>query len=335
MTSESRWHALERLSRRIEDNADPLDSPYPTAEAAVDDSLSMLRPFLLNPDRHEEHVRAILKYLGRSAVFQVFSALIRKRESSLVGFLLPIKPLIKISDDVRPKFIRSVQDLHVDYLKRTDPGELQIDVLPLRSLPTHPDWLTLGRRLVQIETRTAVHPSEGFTLQSVSHRIEVSAPSGVQFVDTIPSTVVEDVGSVEWTVSNKGKFLHESSVEAEGGGSASLGAAQVESKLKASQTDQHARETGASRKESRTARLNRVISSAIGPVAQWELIRTPTQVLQGGAAYVANLLIPVSAATIELEVELFARIDQWGRADHVERRELEVPRFDETTQAEE
>lgn len=326
MGEENRLQAIQRLTERLSKNEGPFgpfygsgEPFYESKESALDDTFSMLRPFLLNPDQHEEHVRLLIEY-GAAAIFlqglhgQVFSFMWRNAVGDLFKRL-------------RQRFVERGEELEDDLLNQVDlePSEFQVDVLPLRTLDTHQDWLNQGRRLVQIDTRTVAHPREGFSLQSVSHRIEVHSPPDVQFVDTIPSTAVEDIGSSEWSVSSKGKFVRSDSAGAEVGGSAGIGASNVESKLTTSSTNQEEFEAGSSHKKTRSDKVRRVISSAIGSVAQWELLRTPSQVLQGGNSFAASLLIPVETSKIELGLEIFARFEGWGRADHSDVRVLEVP----------
>jgi hypothetical protein len=193
-----------------------------------------------------------------------------------------------------------------------DPGELNIDLLPISTLPTKADWEKQGKRLIMIETRSVVIPGMGMQLSAVSHRIEIKQPLGCQFVDSTPSSEMELVGQREVIVSETGKFSYSVSSDATLSSSLSGGPAKIESSLVEKDTETFEHQTSGSEKLSHSPHVPKVISSAVESVARWELLRTPTQTLLGSNNFTATVLVPADANEIELVIHHSADIEGWG-----------------------
>lgn len=306
---ENRAQALERILTKL-DSFDPsVKSKTPATDAANarEEVARALLPFLQNPERHARHVSAVLRYqevaflaylfrlLGR--VFP-FGILARKMKEPLAAEIMRIKA--------------EIQGSRNEILASVDTADLKVDVLPLISLKTKPDWVAQGRRLILIELRSDVLPAAGMQLVALSQQIQIVSPVGCQFVDTIPSNEMESLGEREVSVTERGKFVFTSSDEAKVAGKLSYGPGKLEGAVSTKDTATAEGEHGASERLKMVSQMARTISSAVGDMAAWRLLRTPSQLLLGTNKFSATALVPIESTKLEMVIRFGADIERWG-----------------------
>lgn len=318
---ESRGRALERLLREL-DSFDLTAPPYETETQLFDDVTSVLLPFLQNPERHGRHVGIVLEYTVLAGTARAMRPMLQIYRLPLFRRLVE-RRFANYLESLRKK-IQSARD---EVLAAVDPGEIKVDLLPIASVATKPDWRRQGRRLILIETRGALAPATGMQLRAISHQIQVTSPAGCQFVDAIPSNEMEVIGQREVSISDRGKFVFSATQEDKLAASLSGGAAKVQSSLGHKESSGLEAEVSTAEKRSDSPQVVRVISSAVGDTATWQLLRTPSQTLLGSSKFSATALIPSDTARLTLVVRFGADIEGWGPTSVQNSHDVPIPPF--------
>jgi hypothetical protein len=164
-----------------------------------------------------------------------------------------------------------------------------------------------------------------FDYESLSVRLTVHA-SRCQFVDVNPSSDVENIGTHEIGVSEKGTFVQESKESIKLTGKISAGVADLGSELadEITQREEQQKETG--QKRTRQQILSKVIASALKGVARWELLQTPGRPLIGGFHFLATALVPTDVSEVDFELSVSARLRDWGLYEIVQQHKQKIPR---------
>jgi hypothetical protein len=306
--NENRAQALDRLLTNL-DRFDLFNPRYNDTDSVVTDVAEMLRPFLQNPEKHEEHIQVMIEYANTEVMARAFNPIIRLYNLPFLRGMI-LKRFAKGTAKFRARVLQVREQL----LASVDPGELRIDLLPITNLPTKADWKKQKRRLILLETRGAVYPGAGMVLRGISHRIEIRTPTSCQFVDSSPASAMELIDQRKSIVSEKGKFVRSVSLDGTLNSSLKAGAAAIESSLTSKESETIETESGGSEEISHSSHMARVISSAVGSTAVWELLRTPTQNLLGSTEFSATALVPTDTAEIEIAIHYSADIDGWGPA---------------------
>lgn len=315
---ENRAQALQRLMGEL-DRFELFSPPHNTSIGVTSDAGTLLRPFLENPDRHARHVAVIIEYvqlMATAAAFRPFLGFYK------LPFLRGWATKYFSFNVVRPLKAR-IEEARDDALATVEPGELRVDLLPVASVATKPAWKGQARRLVLIELRGVAIPAAGMQLRALSHEINLTHPPGCQFVDAIPSNEMEALGEREVSISERGKFVLATAESAKVSGSLSRGPIEVGGSYESTSTSSKEAESSTSEKLSHAPQVARVISSAVGNVAMWRLLRTPSQLLLGTNKFSATALVPHDAKKLSMTVMFGADIDGWGPTSM--KREFDVP----------
>jgi hypothetical protein len=304
--NENRAQALGRLLAQL-DRFDFFAPPYDSDSAFIRDATSVLKPFLENPERHEKHVAVALEYVQLVSVARVIRPLLTLYNLPFARKWLERRFASKILQPLKSR----IQGALDDALGTVEPGELQVDLLPITSVPTKIDWKRQGRRLILIELRGVATPGAGMQLRALSQQVDLTSPPGCQFVDAIPSNEMETLGEREISITERGKFVVSTADSAKLGIS-SKGPVKMEGALASTETSTEEAEASASEKVSHTPQMARVISSAVGNVAMWRLLRTPSQLLLGTSKFSATALVPSDSTNLGITVVFGADIDGWG-----------------------
>jgi hypothetical protein len=280
---------------------DPLD-PY---EHSRDEYLALLDSFLTNPERHREHVKLIS---GAAAASQQ-GVVIRR----LYGpAWRPMKLLLaKFAGRQKRELAAKLHDLGTELTASVQPAEIDIDVLPLRGLPTHDDWLEDGLRLMLMQVKLAVRPEPG--LEPTSLSLLVTGPSpDVRFVDRFPSTEFEELGTREVQLTEEGKFVSTATASSKVGSELGTPGAKVTAQLAESTSEQVTTGRTEADKFTYTPRVRKVISSAVNEKADWQLLGSPPDNPVGGLDFFASLLTSGEARDVSMSIDVGARFEGWG-----------------------
>jgi hypothetical protein len=95
--------------------------------------------------------------------------------------------------------------------------------------------------------------------------------------------------------------------------------------LSAKDSSSQETEIGSADKLAYSPQVSRVISTAIGKNAIWQLLKTPSQTLLGTQKFSVTLLVPADATEIVVELRLGAQFEDWGPAEIREERTIKIP----------
>jgi hypothetical protein len=319
MMVDTPYSAMSRFVqiREARPNVWPTD-PNMTPEDALDEAWQLLRPFLLNPERHEKHVRAILTGLSLDTNFIVIRPITRFFDSRIGRAFLRFTPNQLRRE--REKFLQRFREAQVDLERSLTPVELDADMLPVRS--KEEDGISPTLRLVVFPINVSLYKTE-FEPQMLSVRLTVLEPD-FQFVDVEPSSRSESLGTYEVGVSESGKFTdtlkRSSKVAFSLDGKVAKLAGDLSTERSSAEEHGYSTNTKQAAQEMRPA----VISSAIKGTARWELLRTPSQPLLGGYRFFATAFVRQVRRKLPVELRVLADMDQWGPYEIVIRRDLEV-----------
>jgi hypothetical protein len=287
--------AFQRFCELVESEGVPFGDTEP------EDYLNFLRPFLVNPDRHEQHVRAIA---DAAAAAQMARTMTR-----LPGTRL-LRPLVRRQTKASlERLLVRYDALRQQLLAEVEPGELAFDMLPARKLPAAPEW-ERNQRLWLLQAKMAIHPSAGFQPDSLSLRLELD--SHAQLVAQLPASEMIELGIHEVQLSNEGQFRVTTSDTAKVGGEIGATGAKVVSELGHSDARELTLSTSGSHKVTYTARVARVIASAVGSVARWEMLGTGEERPVGGLDFYLTVLLPARASAVSIRTTALVSFGGWG-----------------------
>jgi hypothetical protein len=265
--------------------------------------LQFVKPFLANPDKHMEHVEAILDMASTARLFASIPAL-------KYGWKWPFTLIFKLDDAPNKEY-----EAKLDRLKQriaataVDPGEIDIDVLPARLVETPSEWT--GRQLNLIDLRLAVR-SQVYEPDNISFRLEVADQAEVQMVAAYPETQLEEPEEHELGVTNEGKFVVAGEISTQSKASMKLPgvdvSAQISGKVSSSDTRTDKVEHTVKFKSSAA----KVISSAVGRTAQWDLLRSRETTLLGGHEFLLTALAPSTMRELTVALKLRITFSKWG-----------------------
>ena len=292
-----------------------LDKTDPTKPLEKSAILRALEPFLLNPERHREHLNVFLEASEQAGALRAFAPLFKLIDSWFfrVFARLSSTPHPRdILDRQRAEFRQKVQDLSGDLRETVQPGELTIDLLPVRALETDPSWKALGMQLVAVEARTRIRPKEGFRVQRAAFELQFEAVPPVQVVSARTETEFEVLGDRELTTGASGKRMQSHQKTDEGSiGAKALG---YEANLKfidvSAQSTEYAQSVSATLKDRPT--VPRISCDAVGSTAHWDLYSTPNYTPAGGLTFETRILVNRSLRNVAVKSFLAATFISWG-----------------------
>jgi hypothetical protein len=287
----------------------------PFGEADRDDYLNLLRPFLVNPDRHEQHVRALVDAAGAAQMNRLMFAI-------LPGKRLVRRVLRKQAKKLTERMLQRYGHLRGQLLAEVEPGELSFDMLPPRRPTAAAEW-EANRRLWLLQAKLAVHPTAGFQPDSLSLRLELDPEA--QLVAQLPTSEMSNTGVHEVQLSNEGQFRVATSDTAKIGAGFSATPAKLTSELATSDTREVTLSASGSHKVTYTARVAKVIASAVGNVARWEMLGTADERPVGGLDFYLTVLLPAEATRTSVKVSALVAFGGWGPLRLEYAKTLELP----------
>jgi hypothetical protein len=310
---------MERLAGWANSWTNPWSpSSQMTQEEIVAEAFGLLRPFLTNPERHEQAVKLLIEGACLSAAWRAMEPMLRLYNS---GPLRALRPFINWTSfhEARDKFLKRLGDAQADLRRSLTPVELDADILPI-SIKSEGTLTPPGLRLAVFRINVSLYKTE-FSPQSLSVRLAVLEPD-FQFVDVEPSSKTEAVGGYEIGVSQSGKFVEASKTS--GKLAFELNGQLAKVKGDATEEKSSSAELGRSISAKETGQhvVPMVISSAIKGTARWELLRTPTQSLLGGTSFLATAFVAVEPRHIPVELRVATELDGWGPYELVLRKEI-------------
>ena len=318
----NRIEAFNELLERVEMLTDPFKFPKQEKDVIIEEFVSILAPFLSNPDRHKEHVKLIIESSMNIYISSMFSDIFN---NVILKFFLGGNNFKKQYFENHNNFIRVVKEKRENLKSSIDPGRIEFDILPIRKIETPEDWKNQKIQLILMEIKTVILPSVGMEPESISQRVEVKNNENIQFVDAFPSSTMEVIGQQEISISDKGKFVSSESIQGKLEAGLSLEIAKLGSSISSLETAQREKETGKIKKTTQSQHISRVISSAVNKTALWQLLRTPTQNLLGENKFLATLIVPADISELEVSLYFSAQIENWGIADKSETINLSIP----------
>lgn len=284
----------------------------------------VLTPFLLNPERHREHMAIVLEAAANNRALEVIGPFLHILEKLdrwvhrwpftwILGIPQGEGPqLRKLFVQAREEFLARVERLSESLRESLQAGDLRIDVLPVRALDTDPSWEALGKQLVAIEVRSSIRPKEGFHVKRAAVGIELQATPKVQIVSARPETEFEILADREVTSSLGGKVAQSEQLT----GEAALGTKVLgyEAKVKfvdgRTHSAEYAQSVSATLKDRPT--IPRVVCDSVGSTAHWNLYTTPSYEPSGGLAFEARVLVDRAVKTIDVKSFVTAHFASWG-----------------------
>ena len=194
-------------------------------------------------------------------------------------------------------------------MRSLKPGELTVSILPARAKASTDT--AIKAKLFVFQVNVALYPDPAFTPQSMSVQLSVD-DADVKFADVEPSSRVESIGSYEVGIQESGKFTR--TVK-----DASKIASPVDAKVAKVEVDEITEDsaskesaTQTSIKESGQMLASLVISSAVGGVARWQLLRAPNQLLTGGSSFFATAFVPPALCEVTLKARVRTELEGYG-----------------------
>jgi hypothetical protein len=302
--------AMERFGSEMGSSLTSLFDPMgKTDEQISDETFSLLRPFLANPEGHEKAVRMLLRgfalnwvRLAMEPLFRIirgpFGKFARTRGQDLFS-----KARASFLDD-----LKAVQD---DLIRSLTPVELDADVLPLLTKTIEGTPVSPTLRLVVLRTNVSLY-SPQFNVQSLSVRVKIANDPDFQFVDVDPSSRTENIGGYELGITDSGKFVQANRESRKLAMTLDGKLAKIEDGAEEEKSSSVESGRSVSAKSTGQYIVPMVISSAIRETARWELLRTPTQTLLGGFAFMATALMPLDSRTLTVDLKVVVELENWG-----------------------
>lgn len=264
--------------------------------------IELVDAFLANPEQHREHVHLI---------FEVAWAIkFCEQVRWLNPYTGPLRFLPKLNVGFSKEYLERVQRLKAGLLASAQPGEFTFDVLPSRLIETPPEWMPQSQ-LHLMEARVAIHPSHGLVPEKASLSLSLQNDR-LKFADCFPSTEFSEVGEYEVGLTNEARFVRTASA----GGSLEIGAKSPPFGVAVNIEGKGSKESSESRtyahKFKYPAKVLKVVSSAVGKRARWEMLRTGDESPTGGLTFYATVLVPKGLLSCSIDGLLEVWLANWG-----------------------
>jgi hypothetical protein len=290
-------------------------------DADPDAVLSLLRPFLANPNRDEPHVREIAEAYGvarLSMVFRSFPLMKQAVRLARWGF--------GTMEQYSPNLIKRLRALEATLRTELRPGSITLHLKPVRHLdtPTGFGAKTFQRYRLQVQTLIEATPDDA--LQAVVVELTATARETEPVVDDISPLAGFSAVGLKRTGAVQVGHQHTLSEKETGGaeisglgGKLSLGAESVSGEQFSTMI--------AAGGERTVARVEQyLIARKIGNRAIWRAVAGVGPIDAAGAEYTADILLAADSEEIDVRVDARA---EWLRAGAVPaelRRTVILPR---------
>jgi len=316
--TETPAEAMGRFIDKISSITDMSSRTYASTSEGLDDGVSFLKPFLANPELHQNHVRALLEGI------------------SLMATLQAVRPLAWVADNFlmrklgggdalqahRKDFTKKLVSMRGELLTTLDPGELKIDILPARAKKI--EGGDAATRLIVFQLNLAIYPRSDFVAQTLSVRFNVAEPA-VQFESVEPSTKADAIGSYQIGIEESGKFIQSRKETTKLAFKIDAKVAATDSEISEEETTTVERAAGRSITRSGEEIVPLIVSSALGNEARWELIRAPRQPLRGGFSFFATAFVATGVQSVTLEARVRTELTHFGAHEVTLQRRVELP----------
>jgi len=272
---------------------------YKSVDEAYEDCFSLLEPFIANPQRHKEAVKALVEGFGAQA------ALVQLRDVMKLAMILRRLGFPKHVASLEA--VQRIESIRDGLLESVHPGDFDLDILPPREKPEAID----GRRLIVFQLNVAVYPLPDFPPDSLSIRL-TAADDEIQFEDVNPASRIDAVGSYEVGVTEGGKFTETSKNAEKLAFKLDGQVAKIDGEIGAETSQAWERSNQVSLKQTAPTHAPLVISSALRNVARWELLRAPNQMLTGGSRFLATAFVPRDLKIVTLNVIMRVELRNYG-----------------------
>jgi len=286
-------------------DADPKTLPN------IDESIDYLAPFMINPDKHSEHVKKLLRAF---LVGEFLRSAQMMEKKTFFGRVLS-RQISLISDKLKEQyrvFVEEAERLGPILRDTVQPAELVVDILPVRAIETDPSYSAIGLGAVCTELKVGIRPTEGFNVQRISLDLDFGRSKGVQILYASPETEYEVIGEREI----QSGVTDKTAISSTGKGEAKVGAKAFGYEARVNFVDSETQQTEYVQSASRTLRdrptIPKVSCTDVGANVHWDLYQTPTQEPTGGLRFLCNLLVPRTERIISVEVILTACLSLWG-----------------------
>lgn len=290
--------AWQRFTEAVHD-------PFELFRHSPKEILAYLRPFLTNPERHQDHVEMIVDAAATSRVLHLMM--------SFPGTSLTLKLARKMpgGEKSRRALLERLNLLGEALSSTVQPASVVIDMLPARRLETDETWRSEGRSLMMMQVKLGVQPHAALEPASLSLTLSIEDPD-VKFVDHFPKSEFDELGTREVAATRDGRFT--SSIATSGKAGLQVGAEGA--KLSAGVAASGSSEVQSGFTESETftykPKVRKVMSHAVGNEAHWALMASPPDSPTGGLDFLSTALVggPSRAAPCTIDVGL--RFRGWG-----------------------
>jgi hypothetical protein len=275
-------------------------------EKALEAGLEFLRPFLLNPEQHKEQVKLMLEGLAVTYMSAQLGPLLKIAFHPATNWISRNGTEFKKSNQI---FVERVRSARADLLRSLKPGELTVAILPARAKASTDT--AIKAKLFVFQVNVALYPDPAFTPQSMSVQLSVD-DADVKFADVEPSSRVESIGSYEVGIQESGKFTRTVKDPSKIASTVDAKVAKVEVDEITEDSASKESATQTSIKELGQMLASLVISSAVGGVARWQLLRAPNQLLTGGSSFFATAFVPPALREVTLKARVCTELEGYG-----------------------
>jgi hypothetical protein len=276
--------------------------------AASDDLYLLLRPFLINPARHEEHVRVIVKGIALAHFCETFGT----------SELFQLARLFRrgTTEQSDPDFIKKLRALEGALTSDLRPGSVSLHQKPIRYLDTPTGYgdAILHRYRVQVQLGVDVSISEA--LDAVSLEMTVEAAGAEIIVDDITPAPGFSVVGLRRSTGIQSTLAETTTAKASAGAEVGAGGSKVTSSVEATSAEQRSTLHSLSAEHTLSRVEQYLIARKAGNRAFWRALAGIGEIDVGGIEYSADLLVPDSVREVALKVE--AKVE-WRRAGTFQR----------------
>lgn len=284
---------LEAFNRFLELTPD-IGSVYRNDPEDYED---LLDAFLQNPSQHKRHVAMI-------------------SQAAMAARLAKMLPLVRftqkfiLSSNRSPQLINQLTELKDELTASAQPGLFTYDILPSRLAETPKEWAS-EYQLHLVELRVAIRPDHGFLPSSVSLDVTLGLDS-YRFTDCFPSTEFEEIGEYEVELTDEAKFVRGMKANAEISGKADVHSIGFSGGGGGSVEKNKTTTEKSARSFKYPAKIQKIVSSAVGTRAQWTLLRAGDDFPTGGLTFYVSVMADRAGRSCPIEGKLSVDLEGWG-----------------------
>ena len=266
-------------------------------EASPPTYWSIIDPFLTNPARDRDAILLLAQVV--STVLVVGNTHRFTRPAARLRFRSAQRHQLGLAKRIQPQLARIDEEIGIDF-----PW--------VRSAATPAEWVERGIRVHLLELRVSIPaafnrlPSHVKVELAIAPAGDESAQDELRFVGSFPTTGFSQVGDYEIEVAADGKIVQRSA--AEGRASADLSHLPIKASFGASgrQSSESTEASGERVRLTYTAKVLRIVGSAVSRNAWWEQFQTEDHIPVGELDFLATFAGPLDLKSVSAHARVLA-----------------------------